>query len=538
MKMIKLFFPLILWTTILSAQNINLVEIANGFSGPVGIVNAEDERLFIVERAGRIKIIDETGTTLSTSFLDISSQVNNNPNERGLLGLAFHPDYENNGYFYVNYTRSDGDTRISRFSVDPSDENIALPGSEMILLEIDQPFWNHNGGDLKFGPDGYLYTGMGDGGDGGDPGDRAQNTQNLLGKMLRIDVDNGSPYGIPDDNPFINDNNTLDEIWAIGMRNPWRFSFDRLTGDMWIGDVGQGVWEEINFEPANSGGGFNYGWRCYEGNATYNTSGCAGASAYEAPIHDYSHNGFTHCSVTGGFVYRGCDNPDLYGHYIYADYCSGQFWSIVSDGAGGWNNQQAGNFSGYDISTFGEDANGELYAARFYQGRIYKVNSANTFIIEIQEGSTYNILEGPSGYETYQWYLNGELIENANEEILDISNLGTGEYTLEVTNVNGCSYSSEIYYVFLDIDDITAFDAFSVSPNPFSKELNVNMEVNATTIVTIQVLDITGKIHFSKTETISGSVSKSLDLASLSKGVYFINLITNEGTIVSKVVKE
>jgi glucose/arabinose dehydrogenase len=541
MKIINLLFALFLFSTIISAQEITLVQFATGFSAPVDIVNAGDERLFIVERFGKIKIIDGAGTTLTTPFLDVSGQLNTSPNERGLLGLVFHPDYANNGYFYVNYTKSNGDTRISRFSVDAANPNLADPSSEMMVMEIDQPEWNHNGGNLMFGPDGYLYIGTGDGGGGGDPGNRAQNPQNLLGKMLRIDIDNGLPYTIPSDNPFIEDENILDEIWAIGLRNPWRYSFDRETGDLWIADVGQGLWEEINFEPANSGGGFNYGWRCYEGDATYNTSGCGNASDYMAPILDYSHSNGTsnpHCSVTGGFVYRGCDYPDLLGHYIYADYCTGRFWSIISDGAGGWNDQEVGSFLGYDISSFGEDVNGELYVARLTNGRIYKVNSTNAVSIDIQPGGAVNTLEGPSGYDSYQWYFEGELIVGATSEILDILNTGTGEYTLEVTTSNGCTYTSEVFYGALSLEDLDSFESFSISPNPFSGELTLSMEVNTSTDVTIQVVDLTGKVLFSKETTLFGTTTETLQLSNLSTGVYFVHLKTDEGTITRKVVKE
>ncbi len=533
MKIIKILVALLVVSTTMFGQEINLVQVASGFSQPVDIKHAGDARLFIVERTGRIKIIDEDGTTLPTLFLDIVAQTNDNPNERGLLGLEFHPDYANNGYFYVNYTKNNGDTRISRFSVS-SDPNVADAGSELILLEIDQPFWNHNAGGLEFGPDGYLYIGTGDGGDGGDPGNRSQDPQNLLGKMLRIDVDNGSPYAIPPDNPFIEDENTLDEIWAIGLRNPWRFSFDSETGDFWIGDVGQNAFEEIDYEPANSGGGFNYGWRCYEGDASFNTSGCGSASDYRAPLLDYNHNGFTHCSVTGGFVYRGCDSPDLTGHYIYADYCSGRIWSIVSDGAGDWTNQEIGNVPGYDISTFGEDVNGELYAARLTQGRIYKINSTNSVSIEI--GQLENTLTGPIGYDSYQWYLNDVLIEGATSETYDITE--DGDYTLIVTSSNGCTYTSEIFSGIVGLEDLKSFEAFSVSPNPFTSTLTLEIEVNTLTEINIQILDVTGKILHSKLININGKATEILKLEKLSTGIYFVNLVTDEGTITKKVVKE
>ncbi|MCB0551885.1 MAG: PQQ-dependent sugar dehydrogenase, partial [Phaeodactylibacter sp.] len=237
MRSLLLLVSVFLGGAIYAQPSLQLEVFASGFSLPVDIAHAGDGRLFIVEKAGRIRIIDSDGSILPQPFLDIDARVNSLASERGLLGLAFHPDYTDNGYFFVNYTNNSGDTRISRFSVSAGNANQADPNSERILLEVDQPFNNHNAGDLNFGPDGYLYIGLGDGGSADDPGNRAQNRQNLLGKMLRIDVDNGDPYSIPEDNPFAFDDFTLDEIWAIGLRNPWRFSFDRLTGALWIADV-------------------------------------------------------------------------------------------------------------------------------------------------------------------------------------------------------------------------------------------------------------------------------------------------------------
>jgi len=260
---------------------IGLEEFASGFTRPVDIAHADDSRLFVVEQAGYIYVVDELGTVSPAPFLDINTLVRSSGNEQGLLGLVFHPNYATNGFFYVNYTRNDGDTRISRFNVSRTDPNNAVPTSEMVLLTISQLFGNHNGGDLNFGPDGYLYIGLGDGGSGGDPQNNAQDSSTYLGKMLRIDVDGGSPYAIPSGNPFVSYSSTLDEIWAFGLRNPWRFSFDRLTGDLWIADVGQNVLEEINFQPANSGGGENYGWRCYEGNSLFNGSDCEPMADYD-----------------------------------------------------------------------------------------------------------------------------------------------------------------------------------------------------------------------------------------------------------------
>ncbi len=349
-----------------------LQPFASGFSEPVAIENAGDERLFVVEKRGAIQILDARGNKLATPFLDIDPQVSTG-SERGLLGLAFHPDYASNGYFYVNYTNNAGNTVISRFTRSALNPNQANPASELVILTVTQPFSNHNAGDLDFGPDGYLYIPLGDGGSAGDPGNRSQNRTNLLGKVLRIDVDGASPYAIPPDNPFVGDPTYAPEIWALGLRNPWRCSFDPQTGDFWIADVGQNEWEEINVQPASSTGGENYGWRCYEGNATYNTSGCSGASAYDFPVYVYPHNFSTGgLSVTGGEVYRGSGNPSLDGRYFFCDYLSGNWWSLRPDGVGGYTLDTYGALLSV-VSTFGTDYEGELYVAQLTTGQIFKL---------------------------------------------------------------------------------------------------------------------------------------------------------------------
>ncbi len=534
MKSMKLlFFVFFLLSFINADAQLVLESYAIGLSQPVDITHAGDDRIFVVERAGRIRIVQD-GDVFPNPFLDITNKVNDNPNERGLLGLAFHPDYVNNGYFYVNYTRSDGDTRISRFTV-ANDPNTADPGSELILMEVAQPYWNHDGGCLKFGPDGFLYIGLGDGGSGGDPGNRAQNPQVLLGKMLRIDVDNGTPYGIPASNPFVGNNDVLDEIWALGLRNPWRFSFDSETNDLWIGDVGQNVWEEIDFQPANSTGGENYGWRCYEGDAVYNNSGCGPAGDYVFPVLDYSHGNFEHCSVTGGYVYRGCNNPDLVGHYIYADYCSGVFWSIVPDGLGGWTNTQVANYPGYDISTFGEDVHGELYAARLGNGRIYKISSTTVVTIEIS--AEVNVLTAPSGYVSYQWYFDDVIIDGATGETYDAEE--TGIYTVEVTTDDGCTFISELYgHTLVGINEISSLQAFYVSPNPFENELEISISVNEPSVFTLKLLDLEGKKLLEENFSVSTSFSKIFNLEKLPTAVYFLSLETEKGKVVKRIVKK
>ncbi len=322
--------------------------IASGLTRPVDVQPADDGsgRLFIIEKPGYIRVY-ENGQLLDAPFLDITDRVNDNSNEMGLLGLTFHPDYEQNGYLYVNYTGSGGDTRISRFQ---ASGNVADPNSETVLMFIEQPYPNHNGGGLDFGPDGYLYAGLGDGGLAGDPHKNGQNKTAMLGKILRINVDNGNPYSVPADNPFGN------EVWAYGLRNPWRISFDRATGDLWIGDVGQGAWEEIDYLPAGSQGGANFGWSIMEGNHGYDGESQPGLLL---PAAEYSHSEGG-CSVTGGYVYRGA-MPEWRGIYLYGDYCSGKVWGLFLSN-GSWQSQVIFE-TGITITSFGQDESGEIYLA-------------------------------------------------------------------------------------------------------------------------------------------------------------------------------
>ncbi len=342
-------------------------EVVSGLDKPEGLVNAGDGsgRLFIIEQGGLVRILKD-GALLSTPFLDLTQKVDC-CGERGLLGLVFHPKFPENGYFYVNYTEKVSDklyTVIARFSVSPLDPNQADPGSEMRMLHIEQPFQNHNGGELQFGPDGYLYIGMGDGGSFGDPLGNGQSLETLLGKILRIDVDIAEPYAIPPENPYVNGGG-LWEVWLQGVRNPWRFSFDRLTGDLYIGDVGQDAWEEIDFLPAGSPGGGNLGWNYFEGTHPYRGSPPLDAE-FIMPVAEYSHD--VGNSVTGGYVYRGKDLPAWLGVYLYGDFSSGRVWGLLHLPDDAWQNTLMFE-TGTNISSFGVDENGEIYLVD-YRGSI------------------------------------------------------------------------------------------------------------------------------------------------------------------------
>lgn len=373
------------------AQTIELELVQDGFSQPLHLQNSGDNRLFIVEKGGKIKVILEDNTVSPTPFLDLSGIISTQ-GEQGLLGLAFHPDYDNNGYFFVNYTNTAGNTQISRFTVSAANPDIADLGSELFILDFNQPASNHNGGDMIFGPDGYLYISSGDGGSSGDPNNLAQNIDVLLGKMLRIDIDNpsgGNAYGIPPDNPFINTQDARPEIWAYGLRNPWRFSIDIDDNNIWISDVGQGSREEINRQSLDEGG-VNYGWRCYEGSLPFNTDGCPPQSELAFPIAEYGHdNG--NCSITGGHVYRGSEYSDIAGLYFFADYCSGMIGSVDRE------DQVTiyGDFPGRWVA-FGQDVNQELYLIDINEGKVFRLKGSETAGVNYDNIFSFQIVPNPA----------------------------------------------------------------------------------------------------------------------------------------------
>jgi glucose/arabinose dehydrogenase len=347
--------------------NLSVQEVAGGLSDPLYLTApVGDGRLFVVEQAGRIRII-KNGQLLQTPFLDIAARVSSG-GERGLLSVAFHPSYAANGFFYVNFTDLSGNTRVERFSRS-GDPDIAAPASSKLILTVAQPFPNHNGGLNLFGPDGMLYIGLGDGGSAGDPQGNGQNRGALLGKILRIDVDRGDPYAIPPDNPFVGQQGARGEVWAFGLRNPWRFAFDRSGGLLYIADVGQNRFEEVNVVAANRAG-VNYGWNTMEASSCFGSSSC-NQQGLELPVLVYDHSGGA-CSITGGFAYRGASLPEIAGHYFYSDYCAGflKSFRFQSGSAVDQRTWDVGSIG--SVTSFGEDASGELYITSS-NGRVYRI---------------------------------------------------------------------------------------------------------------------------------------------------------------------
>ena len=345
-------------------------EVATGFSRPVFVTNAGDGsgRLFVVEKPGTIEIVKD-GKRAATPFLDITAIVRSSSNEQGLLGLAFHPEFARNGRFFVAYTGRSGENSVAEYRVSPPSGDVADTDSAKLLIAVSDPFPNHNGGMLAFGPDGYLYISMGDGGSAGDPNGNGQDLGTMLGKILRIDIDGGGDYAIPATNPFANQAGAKPEIWAYGLRNPWRFSFDRETGDLWIADVGQNKYEEIDFQSGNSKGGENYGWNTMEGDHCFKPAQGCDQSGLVKPVFEYDHG--KGCSVTGGYVYRGKAVPALSGRYLFTDYCGATLWASTRGAYGKVATAEIGKLP-EGVTAFGEDEAGELYFTVDGEGAVYR----------------------------------------------------------------------------------------------------------------------------------------------------------------------
>jgi glucose/arabinose dehydrogenase len=402
MKKIMLMVAIASTAFTLNAQTnilpeIVLVPFASELDNPVDIEPLGDQ-LFIVEQTGRIIIVDSEGNLVSV-YLDLTDRVLSTGFEQGLLGLAFDPDYAENGSFYVHYTNLEGNNQFSRFSVDLDNPEQGDPNSEIPFLEDNDPFENHNSGQMKFGPDGYLYFTLGDGGSAGDPMNTAQNLNTIMGKLMRIDPNEDGTYSIPSDNPFTEVAGAKGEIWAMGLRNPWRFSFDKLTGDLWMPDVGQDSVEEINFQPAASPGGENYGWSCREGTHFFKLDCDDNGIPFTDPVAEYPHSTDTSLlcsgSVTGGYVYRGIQYPNMYGKYIYNDFCTGVMRTTYWDGSA-WISANLGQYTPTAYSTFGELPDGELLLADKISGVIYKVTDVSTTAVETDLARLYDFQLTPN----------------------------------------------------------------------------------------------------------------------------------------------
>lgn len=445
----KLLFSLSIFSSLIFySQSFNLEEFATGFTSPVEITNANDNRLFVVQQNGIIKIIQSNGTVNAADFLNISTKVLFG-GERGLLGLAFHPQYSTNGYFFVYYNNTAGNIVVARYSVSTTNTNVADPNSEKIILNIPKPFDNHNGGSIHFAPDGNLWIVTGDGGSGGDPNNNSQNKNSLLGKMLRIDINSTGPYNIPAGNPFIGVDGA-DEVWSYGLRNAWKFSFDLTTGNAMIADVGQGAIEEINRMPITQAG-INYGWRCYEGNNTYNTTGCAASTTMTFPVAVYDHSGGK-CSITGGYVYRGTQYPSLQGKYFFADYCSRQIGVMESNNAITWSTAFAGN----NFSSFGEDNLKNLYVASVSNGKIFKITTTN---LGVQDNNLFNeirIYPNPAHERLFVEGLKdsqstAEIISTEGRKVLDETKFDS-ENSINITGI-----TPGVYYINIKSGDLKSY---------------------------------------------------------------------------------
>jgi glucose/arabinose dehydrogenase len=385
-KYVYMVCALLLCSSFVYCQNsLHLIRFSSGYTSPLGVENCGDSRLFVVQKTGQIMICDSNGRKLVRPFLDISDRISfadRTSGEQGLLGLAFDPGYSSNGFFYVFYTNKSHNIQISRFRVSLSNPNLGKLITEKKILEIKKTYTYHNGGSLRFGPDGYLYIGTGDDGGEGDVPNNAQNPATLLGKMLRIDVHSGKAlYNIPPTNPFVNRPGYKPEIWALGLRNPWRWSFDDVSGALMIGDVGQSLWEEINRKLSSSKGGENYGWRCYEGDHPFNMDSCNTETQLTFPKYEYAHSSTTgDCCVIGGFTYRGKKYPAMYGKYYFTDYCSGMFRSLTFK-SGIATEQDELDGANHAYTSFGEDYKRELYVVNQNDSSIYRLAAENTATI-------------------------------------------------------------------------------------------------------------------------------------------------------------
>lgn len=551
-KIYTVLVMLLLAGQILSQPTVGFQPIITDLTVPLDIVSpgGTDTRLFIVQQDGKIKIWNGT-SVLATAFLDISSIVNYDMVERGLLSLAFHPNYATNRYFFVYYNSTSGNITIARYQTKAALPNEADPASGVTLMSIPKPFTNHNGGKLNFGADGYLYFATGDGGNGGDPNNYAQTGTSYLGKMLRLDVSNFSTapyYSIPPTNPYTADPNINDEVIALGLRNPFRWSFDRQTGDMWIADVGQNLWEEVNYRPASSIADLNYGWRCFEGTHVYNST-CTAQPNNVVPIFEYGHNNTTGgYSITGGYVYRGTEYSFLQGYYICADYSSRNFWLIKSNGSGGWTTTQSPTQTPAGIAGFGEAPDGTLYAAGLGNGTIYKITATAPVPLKLLSftGKKVNGNHQLTWETVYQQKGDKFIIERSfdNLSFAAIGNKTAGNNSSETHSFIVPATANNV--VFYRIKLVNMDGSFSYSPIISFKQGAVTNDAkafkNGSTIFisssnhisSVQVSDASGRVLLIKQINATGAVG--LDASHLPAGLLLIKVLQDNGSTILKLV--
>lgn len=598
----KYFLPFIFlfFAGNLFSQTINLSEFSSGFNWLLGTANAGDDRMFAIQKTGQIFIIDKDGNRNSTPFMDIGAKVRSGANdERGLLGVAFHPDYETNGFFYIYYTRAvSGNITVSRFERSANDANRADPNSELTLLTLPHPRSNHVGGALAFGSDGYLYIGIGDGGGSGDPDSAGQDLSVWHGKILRIDISNGTA-AIPTDNPFLNTAGAKPEIWAYGLRNPWRITFDRWTGDLWIADVGQNELEEIDLQLANSKGGENYGWSCREGSDIFRNSECIPGITLQDPIYEYAHTaGNCGGSISGGVAYRGMEYGDLFGKYFAADFCTGDIYMV--DKAG--NGKSIATFDAFEYTTLGENHLGEMFLSGYFSNKVFKIESANPAPTAfITNGTNVSICEGdsvrlgayniPEANMTFRWLFNGAPIGGATSPAIFASqdgdyqvivkNESSGvESTSPVTTLEQKAVLTETVNQAVDVgtvfqgvliggdtsfmqafqstfgcDSIVTYningfsnatevnhliEKFEVAPNPIFDNLSIKIDLSEPTDIKMELYDFKGnlmKIVLNNQQVLSGEFIFDEDLSDIPGGFYYLIVTTDKGVLTRKLLK-
>lgn len=526
-------------------DSITISEWVESHEQPIAMVPWMDGNFLLIEKSGNVETLDADGNHLN-SVLDVSDHIGSADGEQGLLGLAVHPAYPDSPYIYLNHTDENDNTAIVRYTFYPDSTSIDT-ATRKVLLTIEQPYSNHNGGNIVFGPDDYLFIGMGDGGSAGDPENRAQDLTTLLGKILRIDVNGDDPYGVPEGNPFVDSTDVQPEIWSYGWRNPWRFSFDRETGDMWVGDVGQGEVEEISFEVRDTVGGQNYGWRCYEGDQEYDTSiGCDGP--FEAPLITRNHS-TGDASIVGGYRYRGPDTS-LQGNYIFGDFISGNIYmAVLSD----LDTPTVDTLMIIDnignIASFAEDSDGSLFALSL-SGSIFRIGSAadstgcDTLLAPelalLDKDGDSTALVTDSTFAQYVWFYSESSDQKADFEPVDTTEeylfypLESGNYYVAVSDTAGCTGESDIVNVTLS-EAVSALEFFDIKvfPNPVSDFMTIRTN-EVLKNARIDIINSQGRLIRQVQSQLPGTVL----MQNLPSGLYFVKFMTDRKYFVTKVFKE